>query len=89
MRVVRAFTSCLKTSLASSKSVISESWGLPSRERTVSSDYKALIFNKIAAWEGASHGFETLFSREAKLPFWLVLRQLLPACKSCTACDSG
>ena len=34
----------------------------PGRERTVRSDYKALIFNKIAAWEGASHGFETLFS---------------------------
>ena len=25
-------------------------------------DYKAFIFNKIAAWKGTSYGFETLFS---------------------------
>ena len=34
----------------------------PGRERIVRPDYKGLIFNKIAAWEGTSHGFETLFS---------------------------
>ncbi len=25
-------------------------------------EYKVLIFTKIAAWKGASHGFETLLS---------------------------
>ncbi len=34
----------------------------PGRDRAVNSDYKGLVFNKIAACEGASHGFETPFS---------------------------